>query len=556
MRVFYWFKNARRLSIFLTIVALMLYSYSLINAKLEIGYLGAIQGLPLSLFVSLSLLTIASAILWISPQTHSKLLSLQLIVLLIALYVTPLVLWGAGSSQANASGIYGRIGWADYINTYAHINSSIIWTQAWPAESLLNSAIMQVCGINDANVIITLHIFIWLFLSTGLIFCFLYNILGKEKVNYAFAGTWLFCLASPFLSYLQASQIGFLLLLAVLVLVSSSQTKSGTKFSTALIISLCIIFAALPVAHLLTSLVGLGLILGLLITTRKVGVWARFWLLLFVVIASWSIYITGNFLAVNLRSFVHGAFRFDIAFSEGVTQRVVVGDSSHQAIVILRLVTVGVFLAIAVCGAIVGWVQKEDINGDKFVFAVFLCMCAVPVMVSASYQTELVQRLYIYALPAIVYFGFKLLTHKVTAVVLILLLILALPLHYVYDLGNAKADFLTPSDVTAANFFNVSTNGGVVAGSQVTNPIGSVTNEENYKLITFDQLEWYNNTLLEDPGYCYIYLRSNDASIYNFLYNNSMAIISTQAHLDTSNSFDLFYTNGTLSIFYYKTKIY
>jgi hypothetical protein len=550
MRIINYFKNVKSLSMSLTIVALIVYSFSLFHIKYEIGYLGAIKGLPLLFFVSLSFLTIASAMLWISPRSHGKLLTIQIVIFIFILYMTPLILWGPGSSQSNVSGLYGRIGWADYINRYGHIDSTVIWTHAWPAESLLNSAMMQIFGVEKADTIIIFQYVLWLVLSTCFVFCFLYNILGKEKVNHVFAGLWIFLLASPFLCYLQASQIGFLLLLAILILLFNSRTFNGTSYPLSTIILMCIIFVSLPVAHLLSSLVGLGLIFGIIIITKKFSFWGIAWMLLFTIIVAWSMYITVNIFNAKIPAFLQGAFRFDIAFNQGVVERFV-GDSSHQTIVFLRLFTVGIFLISALLGAIFGFITKENIKRDIFIIIIFAGIGAVAILISGSYQFELVQRLYIYILPAILYFVIKLLNKK-TTVILIVLLLASLPLHYIYQLGNAESDFITSADVSAANFFFDNTHLGTVIGAQLVNPIGSMKNQEDYTITPLRQLKWSNNTpLINSNSICYIYLRKNDEEIYHFLYNDSSLIVATRNHLNHGDNFDLIYINSSYIMYYY-----
>jgi hypothetical protein len=56
-------KRRRQISILLTIIALLLWSHSIIYAKFEIGHWGLISGLPVTFFVILAFLTVASAIL-------------------------------------------------------------------------------------------------------------------------------------------------------------------------------------------------------------------------------------------------------------------------------------------------------------------------------------------------------------------------------------------------------------------------------------------------------------------------------------------------------------
>ena len=63
-----WSEERRRqISILLTILALLLWSQSILFAKFDIGHWGLIGSLPITFFVALALLTVASAILWASP---------------------------------------------------------------------------------------------------------------------------------------------------------------------------------------------------------------------------------------------------------------------------------------------------------------------------------------------------------------------------------------------------------------------------------------------------------------------------------------------------------
>ena len=74
----YHFTN-RQISVLLTIVALVLWSCGIIQAKLDIGFFGLIHSFPIIFFISLGILTIASAILWVSKENHGKLLFFQLL---------------------------------------------------------------------------------------------------------------------------------------------------------------------------------------------------------------------------------------------------------------------------------------------------------------------------------------------------------------------------------------------------------------------------------------------------------------------------------------------
>ena len=104
--------HKRRISKLLTIVAILLLIHSILYTKLEIGYLGLIHGLPATYFIALTSLTIASIILWLYPGKHGKLLCLQLLILVSALWLIPLTTGGSAPFTDHA---YRNLGMVDYI---------------------------------------------------------------------------------------------------------------------------------------------------------------------------------------------------------------------------------------------------------------------------------------------------------------------------------------------------------------------------------------------------------------------------------------------------------
>jgi len=78
-------------SVLLTAIALILWSHSILYARFEIGHFGLISGLPVSFFLALAVLITASGILWASKQSHGKLLALQTVIMVCALWLIPII---------------------------------------------------------------------------------------------------------------------------------------------------------------------------------------------------------------------------------------------------------------------------------------------------------------------------------------------------------------------------------------------------------------------------------------------------------------------------------
>lgn len=561
MAKLHWLKDARRLSISLTIVAALLYAYSLTQARFEIGYFGSIHSLPLTFFVALSLLTIASAILWVSPQPHGKLLGLQLGLFILALHLTMLAIGGVGVAQSGTTHLYSEVGLSEYIFRTGHFSPppSDLWRLNWPAAIVLNAIIMLVSGTADANMMIALNIFIWLLLTTSLVYLFLRSTIGKDNVNHCLAGTWLFLVANWFIYYLLASVIGYFLLLVVMVLLAKSllQERQGNSFAYRL--CLIIVLVVLPATHLLTALVVLIMLLAVY-AIRRSQVLGLTMILAFI-IAAWSIYATVDFLNGRLTLFIEQikmAFRLDILWNLGVVERIV-GSEAHQAVNTLRVLASTLFSVIGVTGGITMLKDRKITNNDKFVLATTIGMVATLLIISAAYKWEMIQRSYLFMLPAIAYFGVKLLKHKITAIILTVLLVVALPLHFVYIYGNAFVDYVSPQDISGVYFFHEYTDEGYFTGALVHFPLGTMENRENYHFAFLDRPRWENNQIHSPIGYpFYIYLRPDDQEIYEFLgagddehindYTKSK-LSEIMRRIDSATNTNLIYTNPGLSIY-------
>ena len=561
-----WLKDARRLSISLTIVAVILYSYSLTQARFEIGFFGSIHSLPLSFFIALSLLTIASAILWASSQPHGKLLFLQLGLSIMALHLTMLAIGGIGASQPNASGLYSEVGLSEYIFRIGHFSPTPpgLWRLNWPGAIILNTAIMLVLGIDDANFILTLNIFIWILLTTPLVYLFLRSTIGKDRVNYCLAGTWIFFLANWFLYYLMPSFIGYLLLLVIMILLAQCLLQKRQSLSFPYSLSLILILLVLPATHLLTSLVALSMLLALYAVRRaKVSGLA---MILAISLALWSMYVTAAFFEWRLPLFVEqvkSAFRLDIIWELGVTERIV-GSEARQAVTQLRVWFAALFCVIGVAGGITALKDRKISSSDKFVLAAAIGMLTMPLIISEAYEWELIQRAYIFMVPVIAYFGVKLLNHKTTAIILTVLLVVALPLKFISFHGNAIVDYVSPAEIRGVYFVHERhTTQSYVTGNIVHFPLGFMERREIHHFVPIEELRRENNTLTNPHDWPhFIYVRQSDQAIRDFIigdrkpgvplhvYGLSERTLSEQIQdIDTITNINLIYTNPDMSIY-------
>ncbi|MBA7631198.1 hypothetical protein ES703_38726 [subsurface metagenome] len=249
--------SVKQMSILLTIIALALWCYSITAAKLNIGFYGLIHSFPISFFIALGILTIASAILWTSKKNHQKLLFFQLLFLITALWVTPALI----GSPPFLSTAYRNLGLVSGIVEQGKVFDT--WYLAWPGAHLLFAIVSKLGAINLEPIVDIFPIFMQLLCLVPL-YVFLRNVLGEAKVNYCWAGLWLFSLANWVgQEYFSPQAIAFFLTLILLALITSPSLWKEQSRSLSFLLAGSFIIAAIVTTHFLTALLPIwGLLLS------------------------------------------------------------------------------------------------------------------------------------------------------------------------------------------------------------------------------------------------------------------------------------------------------
>lgn len=538
---------ARRISILLTVVALVLWSYSIAQARFEIGFYGLISGFPVTFFVSLGILTIASAVLWVSGENNWGLLFLQLGFLVVSIWLAPVMVGGA---QPFLSSPFSDLGYIEYIVRTGSFDQAVMWQHNWPIAWTFWAMVIQVpsSDVDGLAGLIPWIPFLWQCVLFLPMFVFFRNTIGKVNPNYCWGALWMFYLWFWFESQntgAQAFGVFFVFsVLAVLTMTPYWQQRSGTfghRFSA------IILFAVSAAAHLLGSLVTLA-ITGALYLSRRVKS-SNLVILAAIFVAAWSIYGAVVYFEGHLPAFVRHAFRLDVATESGILNPLA-GSESHAAVARVRVMFSGLFVAITILGGLLAWRLKRITSSDITAVAIAMGCGIAALGIGAGYSHELYQRLFIFLLPVMAYFGVKLLHLRTTAVVLCLLLLVALPLAFISKYGNQKMDYLSPSHLSGVDFFHEKTSDGYVVGGL---PLGRVRNSDRYRSsYSFGDLEWQDSELVPFGSRAiprYVCISNHDRATYEFYYDMAQIVDDAESSLATSTNCSLVYANGDLSLY-------
>ena len=547
-------ERLRRISILLTILALLALSHSFLYAKFEIGYWGLVNGLPITFFVALALLVIASALLWVSREKHTKLLGLQLLIIILALALVPMIT--GGSSQFINHG-YRNVGYVDYIVRQGHFDTQLTFYLSWPGAFVLASIIDILCQIDFTPLIEILPFFFLPVLFIIPLYIFLKNILGESRSNYVWAG----CLISSLAggggggNIISAGGAAAFLLMVTLALVTNRRLwhKEGNPFPIILLI--VIAFTAMVACHLLTSLAALGLIAVLALVRRNTHLVLTAVVCLAVLMA-WNLTVAGEFVIPRLPFIGEGGliFDFSLLFEREITGHLL-GSGAHIDVAIMRIIHTALFLLLGFVGFISSLIVRRDLKST--ISLVAITVIPVPLVVlSGYYAEEILTRIYGFIVPGLAYFGTRLfdINKKVIAAFLCLLLIIAIPIKLVAAYGNQELDYFSPGQRVGIFFFHDNVSQGMIFGAW---PMGEVKNIENYIDFDLDSLRWYDDSLVIPPWLkkyesSYISISRQDRAKYEWFQGDTEFIDNLEQNLQDMVGINYIYYNPDLQLYIYE----
>jgi hypothetical protein len=473
--------SEKRISLLLTAAAIALWGFGMTQARLTLDGYGLIRSLPVSFFIALGLVTIASAMLWVSRVNHGRLLFLQLVFLITAIWLTPLLVGGVGAAHPVVTDSFYDYGNAEYIIRQGHSAPDVLWRLSWPGLFILVTFLNEVIGIGQPSVLVATFPLLSHLLYLLPLYLIFKNTIGNGESNLHWAALWIFYLGiSGSYGGIHTQTLASMFLLILVVILTGSQFWQ-TRFVG--LLAYMIVFASLITTHLVTPLYALFATMALWITKRlRTG---TFIVIGAVMIIAWMLYGAASFFEGNLSVFVNRIFMPRLLWEISVQDRLT-GSPSHQIVVQIRLLTATAFVLLGVVGFIVG--RRKKNRSDLSMIAIAVSGGLLAVVLGVSNGFDVLHRLFFFIMLPTAYFGAKFMERKVTTVFLTGILIILLPAHIISHYGNQAMDYASPSTMTSWDFFHNKTTDGLVVGEA---PFGLIRNQEKYRF-------YYLNTLVDE----------------------------------------------------------
>jgi hypothetical protein len=143
----------------------------------------------------------------------------------------------------------------------------------------------------------------------------------------------------------------------------------------------------------------------------------------------------------------------------------------------------------------------------------------------------------------VAYFGVRLLNFKISAAILVILLLIAVPLRIISHLGNEAVLHVSPAYVASSQFIHERATSGHRIGTIYTRFGKNLGGYGFY----FDELEWRGDELVHPSAYqgapYYIFIGEWDKGYSDFNLNEPYFVDDVQDALDNTVNCNLIYSN-------------
>jgi hypothetical protein len=282
--------------------------------------------------------------------------------------------------------------------------------------------------------------------------------------------------------YFSPQSFAFLLFMSWLVVVTYVALRLDGRFTRATLLLTIGLYVAIVATHVLTALLGLG-ILFTLVLIRLVRSWTLLvtCALIFLV---WQVYVAAPFFEFYRTQLLQTILDLPSFLESNLANRVR-GSEGHAFIAQLRIAATAVAFGLGVVGALL--VGRERWTRPlRFIVAYVLGVAIVaPVTV---YGGEMLIRSLLFVLPMVVAVAAMSIRIRAFAAAFILTMIVMAPLHILTHYGNELYDYVSADEIEAFDFIADSAPANVYGGA----PAGQFQNTA--------ELDFRNSTVPKAGG--------------------------------------------------------
>jgi len=480
-------------TILLPLCSLFLWVHSLNDVNTQnMNDLGLISVFSPLMIISLVVVTISFCLALRQPRMQTPIVLLHLLLLVFMLYnVTTFV-----EQAPRFTVVYKHAGLTEYIMRTGSVDPDLDAYFSWPGFFILSAFVTQIAGYHSA-----LDYAVWAPFFFNLIYLGpLYSILTTATTDkrLVWLSVWFFYLTNWIgQDYFSPQGLNYFLYLVIIAILlkwfkvpSSSASHAKTRqwlflgrlavFArkvydwavmpdlllapsrpqqrVALFAILLCIFAFVVFSHPLTPFFVLASVTALIFLRRCTPFWLPF--LMGAMTVAWIVFMTRSFLVGHASMVVGSVGHVSGTVSANVTSRVV-GSAEHAFVAQIRIIMTVTLWILAFLGGV-----RRLWKGNRDGTYILLAVTAFPLVVMQQYGGEMLLRVYLFSLPAMVFFTAALFftSHRLSIRGVspwITLAFISTSLFLIGGLlvtryGNERADYMTYAEVDSMHYlYNV-----------------------------------------------------------------------------------------------------
>lgn len=515
---------AKRLSILLYSISILLWSYFILTAELIISSYGLIHSVNLLFFMSIFFLTI-SFLLILKYDVKNKVLPVATFTFYIMLYLLPFLL----EKTPRFIYSYHVYGYTEYIVRYGHINTEVLPYQNWPGVMYLGSILTIIAELSGTQILVFYPIII-----KPLSLIFVYWILSALSENIAVPriGVLIYLIGDWTAQQLYlAPSLGLFFYISILSLTFLMISRK-MEYSYQWAVVLMILSFSIIVSHLLSSIATLASLLILYILVKisnRLPILRSTYVILFsVILLAWLLYPMGGFLSYILSGFVTHTFNVRSIVSS-TEQSTSFGTSlEHAEVMYIKMIYTTLFSALAALGILYALVKPEQRKSISTItsLALIVSIAVILPLIVGPYSGEIISRAFGYTTPFLTFFIARNWNKKLFAILIVGFLVIAPPLFVISAFGNEKFDYVSPSEIAGVEYYYKVSNPKEPIHTLIRKKIWSFKYIEEWRWKPLD-IRYLNDTELfsqVNKGYVAMYDRDVEGYIFLRGYVNHEAI--------------------------------
>lgn len=562
-------------SMILSAVAALCLLLSIATASLELSDYGIVNSLPFPFYVGLFLLPLASACLWFTNRKVDGIIIVQLLLLMIAIWLTPYLL----EDTARFRSSYKNFSAVDWLLSGGGFEPDIVVYHNWPLFPVLMSGVIKITGLSPTQLMALFPLLI----EIAYLFPLIYLLrVFRPAGNGWWAGVWFFYLFNwTGQDYFAPQAFAYFLFLCLLALFAHMVARRNGYFSAPTMALVLGIYGCLVLTHVLTA----GIIVAIMAALTLSGQMKQRSLVLAcgVMFLAWQVYGASSFFEFSQDRIEDNIFDLQDFFNLNVGSRLA-GTPDHIVVGRLRMLITIIAGGLAVICFLMRVTERHDRRslllmrrgeqgtfqaigslGQRSLmylwqpapFAVFCFLALVAVAPIYVYGGEMLIRSLLFSLPAFALLVAGAVSWRSPVIAVVALMALVAPLHMIARYGNELYDYVSPAEVEGFNY--VSTLGPAnIYGSY---PAGTFEN--------IQQLDWRygikpgkseppsadgylrpnQHHWLHDDWPIYVALSRGDAAAARLFYDEPEFIDEVKAEVERRCNFERVYENPDFALY-------